>query len=219
MNEQVDNPAIICSECIELRKDIEELKAIILELQQRINHNSSNSSIPPSANPPNAPKRPPQEPTGRKQGGQQGHRGHFRRQLPPARVNEVVEYIPEKCSKCQTQLPRVAAPDNQEPRRHKVAELPLTPFLIIEHQAHSRVCPCCGKINRAEIPPQILSHTIGLRLAAAMSCFGGAYRLSRRSVEEILERVFGVPISIGTIVHLEAQTANAVLFHPKWHFG
>jgi hypothetical protein len=96
MNEQVENPAIICSECIELRKEIEETKAIILELQQRLNRNSFNSSISPSANPPNAPKLPPQEPTGQKQGSQQGHRGHFRRQLPPARVNEVFEYPLEK---------------------------------------------------------------------------------------------------------------------------
>ena len=43
-----------------------------------------------------------------------------------------------------------------------------------------------------------------------MPCLSGAYRLSRRSAKEILERVFGVPISLGTFVHLEAHTANAL---------
>ena len=210
MNDQVANPTPACTECIKLRQEIEELKAIIRELQQRLNRNSSNSSIPPSANPLGAPKRLSRRPTERKQGGQPGHRGHHRLQLPPERVTEVVEYIPEKCSDCQAPLPKDADPGNPEPRRHQVAELPPTPVVITEHQAHSRRCPCCGKLNRAEIPPQILSHTIGPRLAAAMSCFSGAYRLSRRSVKEILERVFGVPVSLGTIVKLEAQTASSL---------
>lgn len=210
MNEQVDYPTIICSDCIKLRKEIEELKVVILELQQRLNRNSSNSSIPPSANPLGAPKRLPRKPTGRKQGGQPGHRGHHRLQFPPERVNEVVEYIPEICSECHSPLATEGDSSNPEPRRHQIAELPPMPVVITEHRAHSRLCPCCGKLNQAKIPPQVLSHTIGPRLAAAMSCLSGAYHLSRRSVKEILERVFGVPVSLGTIVHLEAQTTKAL---------
>ena len=207
MNDPTDNPTPTCPECVKLRQEIEVLKAIVHELQQRLNRNSSNSSIPPSANPLDAPKRLPRNPTGRKQGGQPGHRGHHRLQLPPERVTEVVEYIPEKCSDCQAPLPNEVALDHPEPRRHQVAELPPTPVVITEHRAHSRMCTCCGKLNRAEIPPQILSHTIGPRLTAVMSCLSGAYRLSRRSVKEILERVFNVSVSLGTIVKLEAQTA------------
>ena len=58
-----------CPECARLRKRIEELEALVRELLQRLNRNSSNSSIPPSANPLNAPKRPPRKPSGRKRGG------------------------------------------------------------------------------------------------------------------------------------------------------
>ena len=65
--------------------------------------------------------------------------------------------------------------------------------VITEHQAHSRACPGCGTVNRAVIPPDVLSHTIGPRLAAAMACFSSVYRMSRRSIEEILETLFGVP--------------------------
>ena len=177
MNDPADNPTPTCPECVKLRQEIEVLKAIVHDLQQRLNRNSSNSSIPPSANPLDAPKRLPRNPTGRKQGGQPGHRGHHRLQLPPERVTEVVEYIPEKCSDCQAPLPNEVALDHPEPRRHQVAELPPTPVVITEHRAHSRMCTCCGKLNRAEIPPQILSHTIGPRLTAVMSCLSGAYRL------------------------------------------
>lgn len=199
-----------CPECDRLRKEVEELKALVRELLQRLNRNSSNSSIPPSANPLNAPKQPPRKPSGRKRGGQPGHRGHHRMQAPPERVDEIVTYIPEKCGHCQADLPQEASPDAPEPRRHQVAELPPLTAVITEHQAHCRVCPCCGVATRAEIPAEILAHTIGPRLAAIMSCFSGVYRLSRRSVKEIVETVFGVPASLGTIVALEAQTAASL---------
>jgi hypothetical protein len=51
MNDQAENSTPTCPECIKLRKEIEDLRAIIFDLQQRLNRNSSNSSIPPSANP------------------------------------------------------------------------------------------------------------------------------------------------------------------------
>ena len=202
-----------CPECARLRKRIEELEALVRELLQRLNRNSSNSSIPPSANPLNAPKRPPRKPSGRKRGGQPGHRGHFRQQVPAERVDEVVEYVPETCSECRADLPRQASPEDPAPRRHQVAELPPLAAVVTEHQAHSRTCPCCGKVNRAEIPPGVLAHTIGPRLAATMSCFSGVYRLSRRSIEEILETVFGVPASLGSIMALEMQTSAAIASH------
>jgi len=210
MNDQAENSTPTCPECIKLRKEIEDLRAIIFDLQQRLNRNSSNSSIPPSANPLSAPKRPPVKPTGRKQGGQKGHRGHHRQQVPAEKVKEFVSFIPEKCVECQTDLPKEASSSDPQPRRHQVAELPPTPIFITEYQAHSRICPCCGKLNRAEIPPQILAHTIGPRLAAAMSCLSGKYRVSRRSVQEILKTIFGVHVSLGTIVKLESQTAVAL---------
>lgn len=199
-----------CPECARLRQRIDELEALVRELLQRLNQNSSNSSIPPSANPLNAPKRPSRKPSGRKRGGQPGHRGHFRQQVPAERVDEVVEYGPKTCSHCQADLPQQASPGDSPPRCHQVAELPPMAAVITEHRAHSRICSCCGTVNRAEIPPNVLAHTIGPRLAAAMSCFSGVYRMSRRSIEEILETVFGVPSSLGSIVALEMQTSAAL---------
>jgi transposase len=209
-----DSPVISdtngCPECADLRKRIEELEAIVRELRQRLNQNSSNSSIPPSANPLHAPRRLPKKPSGRKPGGQPGHRGHYRQLVPSERVDEVITYVPEKCAGCQADLPPEASPDDPRPRRHQVAELPPLAVVITEHQAMSRTCPCCGEVNRAEIPPHVLSHTIGPRLAAVMSCFSGVYRLSRRSIEEIVETIFGVPASLGSIVALEMQTSSAL---------
>lgn len=210
MNDSSPDSTPNCPECARLRKEVEELKALVRELLQRLNQNSSNSSIPPSANPLNAPKRPGRKPTGRKQGGQPGHRGHHRQLASPDRVNEVVTYIPEKCGHCQADLPQWPDSDASEPRRHQVAELPPLTAVITEHQAHARKCACCGEVTRGDIPPEVLAHTIGPRLAAVMSCFSGVYRLSRRSTKQIVETIFGVPVSLGTIVALEVQTASSL---------
>jgi transposase len=101
-------------------------------------------------------------------------------------------------------------PDDPEPAWHQVAELPVLAAVITEHQGHARTCPCCGCVNRAQIPPEIHAHVIGPRLAAAMSYFASRHHVGRRGVEEIVETVFEVPTSLGSIVTLEAETREAL---------
>jgi transposase len=81
---------------------------------------------------------------------------------------------------------------------------------ITEHQGHARTCPGCGLVNRGEIPATVRAHVIGPRLAAVMSYLSGRHHLSRRAVEEVAETVFEVPISLGTVVALEAETTAAL---------
>ena len=155
MNDPTDNPTPTCHECVKLLQEIEVLKAIVHELQQRLNRNSSNSSIPPSANPLDAPKRLPRNPSGRKQGRSARPSRAPSSAIAARKSHRSRRIHPEKCSDCKAPLPKEVALDHPEPRRHQVAELPPTPVVITEHRAHSRMCTCCGKLNRAEIPPQI----------------------------------------------------------------
>src|SRR5919204_5076451 len=62
----------------------------IRELEARLGQDSSNSSRPPSSDPPQAPARPKAPPTGRQRGGRPGHRGVHRALLPVEQVDEVV---------------------------------------------------------------------------------------------------------------------------------
>ncbi|MHB1557774.1 MAG: IS66 family transposase [Isosphaeraceae bacterium] len=78
--------------------------------------------------------------------------------------------------------------------------------MITEHQGHASTCPCCGHLNRGEIR----AHVIGPRLAAVMSYLTGRHHLSRRAVEELVENVFEVPIALGTVIALEAETTAAL---------
>ena len=142
-----------CTQCVQLQQRIADLEALVRELQERLNQNSSNSSIPPSANPLSAPKPVLKNPTGRKPGGQRGHPGHHRHRIPLERVKGIVPYVPTNCAHCQTPLPVEPGPNDPEPTWHQVAEIPELAAEITEHQGHARTCTCCGHLNRGEIPP------------------------------------------------------------------
>jgi transposase len=210
-------PTPVCPRCAQLEQRIAQLEALVRDLeasvrdlQERLNRNSSNSSIPPSANPLDAPKPVVKIPSGRKPGGQRGHPGHHRHRIPPERVKHFVPYAPTICTHCQSPLPAEPGPNEPGPTWHQVAEIPELAAEITEHQGHTRTCPCCGHINRGEIPPEIRAHVIGPRLAAVMSYFSGRHHLSRRAVEEVVETVFEVPISLGSVSGLEAETSAAL---------
>src|SRR5829696_7513839 len=66
---------------------VDDLKAEITELRERLGRNSSNSPKPPSSDQPSSKPRPPRPPKGRKRGGQPGHQGNARRLLPAAEVD------------------------------------------------------------------------------------------------------------------------------------
>jgi transposase len=217
MSPNGSSPGTGCLECIRLRRELDAalariavLEAQVRELLAQLQRNSSNSSTPPSANPPGAPKPVVKTPTGRKPGGQPGHTGHYRHRLPPERVKIVVPYVPTICTHCQAPLPTEPAPTDPEPTWHQVAELPELAAIITEHQGHARICPDCGHLNRGEIPPAIRAHVIGPRLTAVMSYFSSRHHIGRRGVEEVVETVFDVPTSLGSIVTLEAETSAAL---------
>ena len=83
-----------------LRAQNAALKERICELEASLGQNSSNSSRPPSTDPPQAPSRQNAPATGRKRGGQPGHRGAYRALLPVDQVDEVVVVVPAACQHC-----------------------------------------------------------------------------------------------------------------------
>jgi transposase len=194
----------------ELERCVVELTAQLRELRSRLDNNSSNSSVPPSANPLDAPKPVPKKPTGRKPGGQPGHAVHLRERMPPNRVTETIPYVPDVCENCQHALPREAGVGDPEPRWHQVVELPANPVEVTEHQAHGRACPHCGQVTWAKIPQEIRNHVCGPRLRATIAFLSGAMHLSKRKIEETVETVLRAPIALGTVSNLEQEMSAAL---------
>src|SRR6516225_1802489 len=99
----MEEPA--CPGCRRLEAELEKLREEVRRLTALLGRNSSNSSLPPSANPPSAPSPVKKPKSGRRPGGQPGHAPQLRQLLPPERVTRVVPFLPERCAKCDAPLP------------------------------------------------------------------------------------------------------------------
>src|SRR3954454_13234493 len=95
---------IVCAELEALRAENAQLRARVQELEARLGQNSTNSSCPPSNDPPETPPRPPAPPTGRRRGGQPGHPPHQRALVPREHVDQLVAHWPTHCRGCQAPL-------------------------------------------------------------------------------------------------------------------
>ncbi len=199
-----------CAGCLALRKQVALLEARIRDLEARLGQNASNSSLPPSANPPQAPKPVVKEPTGRKPGAQPGHQAYQRIRLPAEQVHHTIPLLPDRCGHCQSPLPAQAGPHDPEPSWHQIAELPRVAAVVTEYQGHARTCAHCGRVTRHEIPQALRGHVIGERLGAALSFLSACPHVSKRGVEEIVETVFGIPVSLGTVANLEQEMSQAL---------
>src|SRR5215213_10720351 len=128
-----------------LRAEHAALQLRIRELEARLGQDSSNSSRPPSTDPPQVlPQRKP-PPTGRKRGGQPGHRGAFRALLPVEQVDEMVTVVPESCRHCGRSFPEATGRRRGRVWRHQVVELLPLAVRVTEYQMAVRRCPACRK--------------------------------------------------------------------------
>src|SRR5450756_489800 len=73
------------------------LESRVAELEQRLNRDSRNSSLPPSADPPSAPPRPRQAASGRRAGAQLGHPGRGRHLASIESLDELIDHWPRRC--------------------------------------------------------------------------------------------------------------------------
>ena len=192
---------------------IEELEALVARLMQRVAELeaqlaqfSGNSSRPPSSDAPNAPLPSRPKRTGRRRGGQKGHEKHARALVPPAQVDTTQTCKPKACRRCGKAL----AGDDPAPYRHQVIEIPKVKSTVEEFQLHALECKSCGITTRATLPPGVPASAFGPRLQALVAVLSGAYRLSKRAIDELVEDAFGVPIALGSISNLEQATSEAL---------
>ena len=199
-----------CPGCSARDVRIADLERRLAELEARLKTNASNSSTPPSANPLDAAPPVIKKKSTRRRGGQAGHPPHLKQLLPPERVTRTEIIVPQTCDACQAPLPSVAGPNDPEPKRFQVVELPPIVVDVTEYQAHGRTCLCCGVVTHATLPAALRAHSVGPRLTATLSYFSGCHGVSKRGVEEIAATVLGAPIALGTVANLEQEVSAAL---------
>lgn len=188
-----------------LEARVVSLEATVQELRERLQQDSHTSSRPPSSDPPQRQRRR-RQPSGRRRGGQPGHPGQTRTLVPGEDVDVVIPLKPEQCTRCQQPL----TGDDPQPQRHQVCEIPPIKPVVTEYQRHQLVCPVCGDTTRAAWPDGVPTGAYGPRVQAITALCTGAYRLSKRTAQQLLADLFGVTMSLGMGSTLEAATVEAV---------
>jgi len=186
------------------------LEARVAELEQRLNRSSRNSSLPPSQDPPSTPPRPRQPHSGRRRGAQPGHEGKNRPLLPLERVDQVVEHWPERCQACAHVFSEDERVDVAAVHRHQVSELPPIAVTVSEHRLHRLRCPACAACTRAELPTGVPRSAFGPRLQAAVATVAVRNRVSRRDTVELMDELFGVELSTGSIDTIIERAGEAL---------
>jgi transposase len=189
-----------------LQARIAELEAKVRDLQARLQLNSTNSSKPPSSDPIGLKRKPPVPPSSRRRGGQPGHPKAFRPLVPPEKLRSSRDCKPTSCRRCGHALHG----EDPNPLIHQVAELPKIEPIVDEYRLHRLACPDCGETTCGPLPEGVPTVRFGPYLQAVLATLAGAYRLSKRQIQQLAGDVFGLSISTGMISKLERNSAAAL---------
>jgi transposase len=192
---------------------VDSLKARITQLEQRVGDlearlklNSTNSSKPPSSDPIGWKRKPPAPPSKRSRGGQPGHPKAFRRLVPAEKVRSAQDCKPNSCRDCGHPLHG----EDPTPLIHQVVDLPKIEPIVDEYRLHRLTCPDCGQTTCATLPEGVPSGCFSPYTQAVLATLAGAYRLSKRQIQQLASDLFGLSISTGMISKLEQQSAQAL---------
>jgi transposase len=185
---------------------LQALQQQVAQLTERLNRNSTNSSRPPSSDPPHVKRRPPKPSSGRQRGGQPGHARQQRPLVPPEQIKQTIPVKPSACRKCGQALHG----EDPQPRRHQVAEIPPVQAEVNEYRLHRLTCTACGTRTCASLPDGVPMGAFGPRLQALLAVLAGAYRLGKRPIRQLARDLFGLSISTGMVAKLEQSTADAL---------
>jgi transposase len=187
---------------------VQKIEARIQTLEDRLDKDSHNSSKPSSSDGlKKAVKSRKRHPSGKKVGGQAGHIGT--RLEPVEKADHLAVHPVKHCRACAESLEEVA------PKRvvkRQVFDLPAEIKLeVTEHQAEVKFCPGCGTENVAEFPSGVTQPTqYGPRIGAQMVYFNQYHFIPMERTAEIMQDLYGQPISNGSIPVVNARMAEQV---------
>lgn len=188
-------------------EQIAQLTERLSQLEERLNQTSNNSSKPPSTD-------------GFGQGVKGKKKAKKRRKVdpsesPPRQVRKLK--ASEECERSYDVKPKVCkdcgavlSGDDRYPHRHQEIELPPIEPLVIEYRLHQLSCSVCGEMTRAGLPLGVSPSGYGERLSAIVSLLSGSYRQSYRQVCRLMDEVFEVRLSRGSIGRLREELSAAL---------
>jgi len=182
-----------------LQHKIEKQQQLIEKLQMQLNTNSKNSSKPPSSD-----QKPNSSPSCNKGGAIKGHQASHRKLIDP--VDKIVKCTLKTCPTCGSQLQQSVGYSI-----HQVVEWELTSGRCITNYLRYRYyCPICRKRMSGPLPNNIGTSNFGPGFRSIILNLTGTYHVSRRTAQNIMNDIFGIPISLGAIFKHEKKASKAL---------
>lgn len=204
--------------CEELRREIECLKAEVkrleienenlraenkalkienAELKERLGLNSKNSSIPSSKDLYKVYKKKPK--SGKKIGAQVGHKGNYR---PKMEADEMIKIELSSTCECGGEFAI-----SRKPYIHQKVDIPEIRPYVVEYQLEHGRCKKCGKRRSGKLPKNVTPDVFGPRIKSVIAALSGFYKNSKREITSIINDIFNLNISVGSISNSEFRVA------------
>lgn len=191
---------------------IKALQEEVARLKQSLKIDSKTSSKPPSQDihkKSENKKTPPQEESNqpkKKPGGQPGHQGKTRKGF--GRVDHYEILRPLNCDYCGQ---KAFAPLAVKVEKHTVAQLVERPIEVVEYQRQTCLCECCGNLQVAHWPQDIIpGQDLGTSLQAFLGWANNYAHMPYEKQQEMLWELGQIEIGLGTLVATNERVEKAI---------
>ncbi len=181
-----------------LKAENKALKIENAELKERLGLNSRNLSLPSSRELYKIKKDKPK--SDRNVGGQVGHKGSFRAKMD---ADEVIKVKLSSTCECGGEIGICG-----KPYIHQKVDLPEIKPYVVEYQLEHGRCRRCGKRRSSKLPEGVTSDTFGPRVKSIIAAFSGFYKNSKREIASVVNDIFNLNISVGSISNSEHRVAS-----------
>ena len=184
-----------------LKELIASLTKKITELDARLNKNSKNSNNPPSSDgSKKGAVKNSRVASGKKSGGQLEHEGKTIELTPSP--DTIIELKPKTKCECGGEITIKA----DEYTKRQVTDIEPAKVVTIEYRAHDGECVQCGQIHKAGFPENVEGTvSYGEKLHTFVTYLTNYQLLPLKRATELLEDVFGIRMSQGTIVSINQE--------------
>jgi transposase len=200
------DPEALVNIILPLQEHVQILTQRVVQLEERLNKNSRNSSKPPSSDGIKKPKRKTKslrKRSGKKAGGQKGHKGHNLKKVD--NPDCVIPLFVTSCSCCAdlSNLP-VSSYDSRQ-----VFELPEPELEVIEYKSEIKICPQCGQTAKAPFPEGVNAPVqYGPRFRGMLVYMQNQHFIPADRLSQLVADLYGASISVATILDASSRSYN-----------
>lgn len=145
-----------------------------------------------------------QSQTPKKPGAKKGHKPYYRQM--PQHIDQIRRIPVIMCPECGgSKLSKKV----QEIRERTYEDIPVNTPIAIRLQIERRYCRTCKKLVEAPVACVLPGARLSLRVMLIVTWFKIKLRMTEEAIPEVLDKLFGLKISEGEVIHILSQVAKA----------